>query len=163
MDTFEVPYGGKPWAALSGFVFMCLSMAMMALAATKDPDASFKIRIILWVMFACTSFPAYVLGASFVVILFVKRTLRLTTTEISAPRSGFALHSTHVLLSTVTKVSLSSFRDGRRYLNIYYKNGRLGIAEALMPSPKEFNRVLMAFSGTPGANSSFKADGFAAA
>jgi hypothetical protein len=159
MDTFEVPYGGKAWAAFGGFLFMCFCMAIMALAAIKDPDASFKIRIIILVMFAWGSFPLYVCGASFVVIQFVKRTLKLTTTEISAPRFGFSLHSTHVSLSTVTRVSLSTFRNGRRYLDIYYKGGRLGIAEALMPSPKEFNRVLRAFSGTPGANNSFNADG----
>jgi len=163
MDAFEVPYGGKAWVGWVLFVFMCSSMALMAFAATNDPDASFSTRVILWVMFVFVSFPAYVFGASSIVTLFVIRTLKLTATEISAPHSMFSLRSTHVQLSTVTRVSLDTLQDGRRYLNIYYKDGRLGIAEAFMPTPEAFNRVLMAFSNTPGANNSFKADGFAAA
>lgn len=163
MDAFEVPYGGKPGVALRGLIFMCFTTVLMGFAATKDLGAAPWMRIFVGAMSVFSLVLACVSGATFVVTVFVNRTLRLTMTELCAPRFGFSLQSTHVLLSTVTKVSLRSFQDGSRYLNIYYNGSRLGVSEIFMPSRKDFNRVLMAFSGTPGANNSFKADAFGAA
>jgi hypothetical protein len=131
-------------------------MAFMFLAATRDPSSTPWQRDFIWVILFANVVPTFVCIATFVVMLCIRRTLQLTPNEISAPRFGFSLHSTHVPMSSVKKVKLI-LNGNSRYLNIYHSAGRLGIAESLMPNAGAFNRVLVAFSDTPGADSSFKA------
>lgn len=144
----EVPYEPKLWK-LAAMVFLLSGTQYVGFVAfTHESSGPSVIRGFVVCIAALSAFPLVVCVATLVVTCFVRRTLKLTTAEISAPRTGFALQNTVVPLRDIERISVRPTGD-KRYLDIYYSAGRLGIAESWFRSSDAFEKVLAAVGGAP--------------
>ena len=75
--------------------------------------------------------------AGFIAGLVSERYLRLTPTEISAPRFGWSRTDTVVRLAEVTQIALQSVQK-QRFLNIYHREGKLTISQSFLPNAGAF-------------------------
>lgn len=139
----EVPYEPKLWKIAAAVILLSVGQYLFFLVITHDSSGPPLIRGLLVCIAAFGAFPFVVCVATLAVTPFVRRTLKLTTAEISAPRTGFALRNTVVPLRDIKRISVRPTAD-ERYLDIYYSAGRLGIAESWFQSSEPFEKVLAA-------------------
>jgi len=137
----EVPYEPNLWVMVAVVITASVCEYGAFLIFTHDSSGPPAVRGLVACIAAFIAFPLVACGATLMVTSLVRRTLKLTTTEISAPSSGFALQNTVVQLRDIKRVSVRPTAN-RRYLDIYHSAGRLGIAESWLPSAEVFEEVL---------------------
>lgn len=150
MDTLEYRYRPKPWAMLLATLFFAGMGAFMAEEAMTNERGLLLQRIIHFSPRGATVFywSIAVICALFVLAglaglmagLVSKRYLRLTPTEISAPRFGWSRSNTVVRLAEVTQIALQSVQK-QRFLNIYHREGKLTISQSFLPNADAFENL----------------------
>ena len=81
--------------------------------------------------------------AGFVSGLISQRYLRLTPTEISAPKYGWSRTNTVVRLAEITDIGIQSVQR-QRLLNIYHRGGKLTITQSFLPDAAAFEELYTA-------------------
>jgi len=149
-DTLEYPYRPSPRTMLFAIVFFGAAAAVMARAAATNERELILEGILHLSVAGATKFYA---GVSFTALLFVvagalglasgrrtPRFVRLTPTEISAPKSAFAKQPTVVPLSQVREIEVQVIQK-QRMLNIYHAQGSLTVIQSMLPSPVAFDEL----------------------
>ena len=77
---------------------------------------------------------------AFAASLAVEKYIRLTDTELSAPKSGLSKQNTHIPLKEIKKITIQSVQ-GQRFMTISHSNGKLSIAQSLMPDKEKFEEL----------------------
>ncbi|HET6764128.1 MAG TPA: hypothetical protein VFH27_10660 [Longimicrobiaceae bacterium] len=149
-DTLEFRYQPRVRTMLIAIVFFGAAAAVMAnAAATNQRELIIEGMIHLSVAGATK----FYLGLSVAAALFVvagalgltagrrtPRYVRLTPTEISAPKSFFAKEPTVVPLGQIREVEVQTIQK-QRMLNIYHAQGSLTVIQSMLPNPAAFEEL----------------------
>jgi hypothetical protein len=149
-DILEYPYKAKPLMMLAGILFFgCCAVWMGYVALTNDRGLILN-RIFTFSSEGATIFYwcIAVVAALFVVFAIIAliagltkpMTIRLTATELSAPKHGFAKKPTVIPLRDIKDIGIQTVQK-QRFMNIYFRNGKLSIAQSMLPSAEAFEKL----------------------
>jgi len=149
-DTVEYPYRVSTRSMLLGIVFFGACAAGLARAwATNDRELIINGLIRLSVerasvFYACLAVLSlgFVAAAAWALMAgrSTPRFVRLTPTELSAPRHGFTRRNTVVRVSDIRDVSVQSI-SGQALLTIVHAGGSLTIPRSMLPDSAAFDRL----------------------
>lgn len=149
-EILEYPYKAKPWMMLAGIAFFGACAVGMAYTAVTNDRGLILNRIFTFSVEGATIFywciavgaALFVVGALFALItgLTNPMVVRLTATEFSAPKHGFAKKLTVLPLRDIKEVSIQTVQK-QRFMNIYFRNGKLSIAQSMLPSSDAFEKL----------------------
>jgi hypothetical protein len=150
VDTLDYPYKPKPWAmALASSFFAACALGMVYAARTNDRGLILN-GIIEFSPSGATTFYWWVAGVSALFVLaglsglamsvLGAQRLRLTATEIAAPRSVFSREATIVPLADVEAIDVQSIQR-QRLMNIRHRRGKLSIMQSFLPGAAAFDEL----------------------
>jgi len=149
-DILEYPYKAKPWMMLAGIAFFGACAAGMGYMAVTNDRGLILNRIFTFSVEEATIFywciaavaALFVVGAIFALIagLTNPMTVRLTATEFSAPKHGFAKKPTAIPLHDIKEIAIQTVQK-QRFMNIYFRNGKLSIAQSMLPNSEAFEKL----------------------
>jgi hypothetical protein len=153
VETLEYPYKPKLWAmALASSFFAACALGMVYAARTNDRGLILN-GLIEFSTTGATTFYWWVAGASALFVLaglaglamsvLGAQRLRLTATEIAAPKSVFSREATVVPLADVEAIEVQTIQR-QRLMNIRHPRGKLSIAQSLLPDASAFDALLHA-------------------
>lgn len=149
-DILEYPYKAKPWMMLAGIAFFGACAAGMGYRAiTNDRGLilngifTFSVEgatIFYWCIAAAAAI--FVAGAVFALLagLTNPMAVRLTATEFSAPKHGFTKKPTVIPLHDIKEIGIQTVQK-QRFMNIYFRNGKLSIAQSMLPNSEAFEKL----------------------
>jgi len=156
MKTIEHPYKPRPWIMLLATLFFAGVAATMAHAAlTNDRGlvlngvvelSTARATIFYWCIagiggvFVLAGLPLFVIG------LVGKGYVRLSATELSAPRFGFSRTNTVIPLADIEAIGVQSVRQ-ERFLTIVHGHGTLSISQSCLPNAAAFEELCAALGG----------------
>lgn len=150
MNTLEYRYRPKPWIMLAATAFFAAAGALVTMEALTNERGLIVQRFIhlspqgatifYWCVAALCALFVLAGLASFMVGLASKRYLRLTSTEISAPKFGWSRSNTVVRLAAITQIAVQTIQK-QRILNIYHRGGKLSIVQSFLPNAAAFEEV----------------------
>lgn len=150
MHTLEYRYKPKPWVMLAATLFFAGIGAFMTMEVLTNERGLIVQRIIHLSPQGATIFywsmaiicGVFVLAglAGFIHGLVSKQYLRLTSTEISAPKFGWSRTNTVVRLTEINEIGVQSIQK-QRFLNIYHRGGRLSINQSFLPNAAAFEEL----------------------
>jgi hypothetical protein len=150
MDTLEYRYKPKPWVMLATMLFFAAAGAFLAMEAFTNERGLVIQRIIhlspqgatitYWCLAGICALFAIVGLAGFIAGLVSRQYLRLTMTEISAPKFAWSRTHTIVRLKEITDISVQSVQN-QRFLNLRYPGGKLSITQSFLPTPAAFEEI----------------------
>ncbi len=151
METLEYPYKPKPWAMGLAALFFAACALTMAYAALTNNRGLILNGIIEFSPRGAVIFYWSVAGVSALFVLTGvlgvlmglagKQRLRLTSTELAAPRSVFSRRVTVVALADIEAIEVQTVQK-QRFMNIRHRQGKLSIAQSMLPSAQEFDALL---------------------
>jgi hypothetical protein len=150
VNVLEYPYKPKPWVMLAVALLFAVIGIFFAMEALTNERGLVLQRLIhlsprgatvfYWCLTAaCLVFTLAGL-AGFASGVLSKRTLRLTGTDISAPRYGWSRAQTVVRLAEITAIGVESIHN-QRFLNIDHRGGRLSVCASFLPSKAAFEEL----------------------
>lgn len=150
MDYIEYPYKPKPGLMLMVCFFFGAGAVILAHTASTNErglilNGMFQFEpqgatTFYWcVAVACAVFAAIGFLAT-VIGLFGNQHLRLSETELSAPKFLFSSANTVVPLSSIVRLELRSVRN-QHFLSVHHNNGKLTIAAAQLPDTAAFETI----------------------
>lgn len=150
MNVLEYPYKPKPWVMLAVAMFFAAAGAFIAMEALTNERGLVIQRLIrlssqgATVFYWCLAAACLVFTvagvAGFASGILGRRTLRLTGSEISAPRFGWSRAETVVRLAEITAIGVQSIQN-QRFLNVDHRGGRLSICASFLPSKAAFEEL----------------------
>jgi hypothetical protein len=66
--------------------------------------------------------------------------IRLTTTELCAPKNGFSRKSTTIPLREIVDVGVQTIQK-QRFLTVHHRTGKLNVAQSMLPSSEAFEKL----------------------
>jgi len=149
-DTLEYPYAAKPRSILLaiGFFVACAAVFVRA-AATNDRGliieglitlSTPRATIAYWCMAAVSMVFVAAGAAGLMSNRRGPRVVRLTATELQAPKSAFARQPTVVRLDDVRGVALREIHR-QRMLTVAHSGGSLTITQSMLPGRAEFDAL----------------------
>jgi hypothetical protein len=149
-DTLEFPYRPNVKRVLLAILFFGACAAVMARAAVTNDRGLILNGLITLSEHGATIFYGCVAGASalFVVagawgLLAGRNTqgfVRLTPSEISAPRNGFAKEPTVIRLGDIQGLRVQTIQR-QRLITIRHPGGSLSIAQSMLPGAAAFDEL----------------------
>ena len=150
METLEYSYKPKPWAmALASSFFAACTLGMVHAARANDRGLILN-GIIEFSATGATTFYWWVAGVSALFVLagmaglavsvLAAQRLRLTATEIAAPRSVFSREATVVPLADVEAIDVQTIQR-QRLMNVRHARGKFSIAQSLLPDAAAFDAL----------------------
>jgi hypothetical protein len=150
VDILEYRYRPKPWVMLAAGLFFAGIGAFLVMEALGNQRGLVIQRIIhlspqgatalYWCLaVACLLFAVGGL-AGFVSGLTSERFLRLTRTEVSAPRFAWSRADTVVPLADITEVGTQTIQR-QRFLHIHHRGGKLSICQSFLPDAAAFEEL----------------------
>jgi hypothetical protein len=149
-DTLEYPYKANPRAMFLAMAFFGACAAMMARAALTNDRGLIINGVITLETVGATRFYWCVAAVS---LLFVAggmagliagrrspRSVRLTATELSAPKHGFARQPTVIPLSEIQNVGMMTMHR-QRMLTIHHARGSLTVTQSMLPGADAFDQL----------------------
>jgi len=150
MNALEYPYKPKPWVMLAAMLFFAAAGAFLTMEALTNERGLVIQRIIhlspqgatitYWCMAVVCAVFAIGGLAGFIAALVSKNYLRLTPTEISAPRFAWSRANTIVRLCEITEISIQDVQK-QRFLHLRYPGGKLSITQSFLPSAAAFEEL----------------------
>jgi hypothetical protein len=150
MDTLEYRYKPKPWVMLAAMLFFAAAAVFLTMEALTNERGLIIQRVIhlspqgatitYWCMAVVSAVFAIGGLAGFIAALVSKQYLRLTPTEISAPRFAWSRANTIVRLKEITEISVQAVQN-QRFLNLRYAGGKLSITQSFLPSAAAFEEL----------------------
>lgn len=153
MQIIEHPYKPRLGPALFGLLFFAVCGALMAHEALGNDRGLILNGIIRWEVEGATRFywTLAALSGAFVLIAIVmlaagltsSASLRLSATDLSAPRSAFSRTSTVVGRADIAGVEVMTVNK-QRFLYVHHAGGTLTILQSCLPSDAAFDEVCSA-------------------
>jgi len=150
MDTLEYRYKPKPWVMLAATLFFAGIGAFLANEALTNERGLVIQRVIhlspqgatitYWCLAVVSALFVLAGLAGFIAGLVSRQCLRLTSTEISAPKFAWSRTNTIVRLKEITEISVQSVQN-QRFLNLRYRGGKLSITQSFLPTPAAFEEL----------------------
>jgi hypothetical protein len=150
MQTIEYPYKPQPRTMLLVILFFGAVAAVMSNAALGNDRGLIIDGIITLETHGATIFYWCIAaaGAAFVLLglamLVVGLTsdgrLRLTPTELSAPRRGFSRASTTIPLADIQGLRVHAVNN-QYFLDVTHRSGKLTIIRSCLPSKAAFEEI----------------------
>jgi hypothetical protein len=148
--TLEYPYHAKPWVMIAGVLFFGACSVGMGYAAVTNDRELILNGIITFSVTGATLFywciaavaVLFVVAALYAVITGLNRLMmvRLTTAELSSPKSGFSKTPTLIPLQDIQEINLQSVQ-GQRFIRIISRLGKLDIAQSMLPDAASFEEL----------------------
>lgn len=153
MQTIEHPYKPRARPVLLGLLFFGACGAVMAHEALGNDRGLILNGIIRLGVAGATRFywTIAAISLAFVLLLLVmlavgltgKTSLRLSATELSAPRNAFSRTSTVVRRADIAGVEVMTVNK-QRFLHVHHPGGTLTILQSCLPSDAAFDEVCSA-------------------
>lgn len=154
MDNIEYPYKPKPWIMLLSVLFFTICAVLIGNEASKNDRGLILNGIIKFDQEGATIFYWLLAGisATFVAIgiplfflgLVSKRVIKISNTEISAPKYGWSTKCTVVPLDSIKHISTQTI-NRQRFLHILHNQGKLTVVQGMLPNSaalEEIHRLL---------------------
>jgi hypothetical protein len=167
-DVLEFPYKPKVLPMLGAVAFFGLCTVIGAYAASTNDkgliinnliELSVGGATLFWWCLAALS-ALFVAGGAYG--LYLNRaaalTVRLTPTELSAPRRGFSRQVVVIPLREIRSVDLGAYGK-QRWLAVQSTSGDLHLPESMLPSPAAFETLHQALLARAGAGAAMDAAG----
>jgi hypothetical protein len=149
-DILEYPYRAKPWMMLAAIAFFGACAAGMGYRAVTNDRGLILNRIFTFSVDGATIFywciaaaaALFVVGAILALIagLTNPMAVRLTATDFSAPKHGFAKKLIVIALRDIKEIGIQTVHK-QRFMNVYFRNGKLSIAQSMLPNSEAFERL----------------------
>jgi hypothetical protein len=149
-ETLEYTYKAKPLKMLAGIAFFGSCAVFMGYRAAKNTRGLILNGIFTLSVEGATNFYWCVAAVSalFVAVAIVAlisgltnpKVVRLTATELSAPKYMFSKNPTIVPLWGIREIGIQTVQK-QRIMHIYSSKGRLSIAQSMLPDTEAFERL----------------------
>jgi uncharacterized membrane protein YdbT with pleckstrin-like domain len=149
-EILEYPYRPNPRTMFVGIAFFGVAAAVLAnTAATNDRGLILDGIITLGVegatrFYGSLAFAAVLFAVAAALGLKAGRSnprfVRLTATEISAPKNVFSRQPTVVPLDRIQGIDVQEIKK-QRMLNIYHAQGSLTVVQSMLPGPAAFDEL----------------------
>jgi hypothetical protein len=150
LDTLEFPYKPKPRIMLIGALLFAALGGFAAMEAMTNERGLVLERLIhlspqgatifYWSLAAACALLVPLGLASFAAGFVGRRYVRLTSTELSAPRFAWSKSNTVVALADILDIAVQSVQK-QRFLHVHYRGGRLTINQSFLPSRDAFEQL----------------------
>lgn len=148
--ALEYPYKAKAGVMLACMAFFAACAATMAHAALTNDRGLILNGIITFGTEGATVFYWCVAAVSvlFVIVgafgffagLRKPVSIRLTATELSAPKNGFTRKPTRIPLHEIVDVGVQTIQK-QRFLTVHHRSGKLNLAQSMLPNSEAFEKL----------------------
>jgi hypothetical protein len=149
-SPLEYPYKAKAGIMLACIAFFGACAATMAHAALTNDRGLILNGILEFGTQGATVFYWCVVGVSAVFVLMGTLglisgfknpgSIRLTATELSAPKNGFTRKATRIPLREIVDVGVQEIQK-QRFLTVHHRSGKLSVAQSLLPNSEAFEKL----------------------
>ena len=149
-SPLEYPYKAKAGLMLACIAFFGACAATMAHAALTNDRGLIVNGIFRFGTEGATVFYWCVVGASLMFVLMgvlglvpgLKNpgSIRLTSTELSAPKNGFTRKATRIPLREIVDVGVQEIQK-QRFLTVHHRAGKLSVAQSMLPNSEAFEKL----------------------
>lgn len=156
-DHLEYPYKANAWMMLAGIAFFGACAAMMAYAAMTNDSGLILNGMLTFTTDGATRFYGAIALVSVLFVLVALAALvssfaspssiRLTATELAAPRNGFTRKRTAIPLHDIVEVGVQTIQR-QRFINVYHRAGKLCVAQSMLPSADAFEKLHAALAAS---------------
>jgi hypothetical protein len=150
-DKLEYTYKARLGLMLGGIAFFGTCAAFMAHTAMTN-DRGLIIRnlflkfspegatVFYWCVGAISAAFVLVATAALISGLTNPMSIQLTSSELAAPKHGFAKKRTSIALGSIQAIDVQTVQK-QRFINIYHAGGKLSIAQSMMPNATAFDEL----------------------
>jgi hypothetical protein len=148
--ALEYPYKAKAGVMLACIAFSGVCGATMTHAAlTNDRglilNGIFRFgtqgaTVVYWCVVAVTVLFVIVGVLGLLSGLKNPGSIRLTATELSAPKSGFSRRPTTIPLREIVDVGVQTIQK-QRFLTVHHQSGKLNVAQSMLPNSEAFEKL----------------------
>lgn len=159
-ERLEYAYKARPGLMLGGILFFgACAVSMIHAAMTNDRGLMIRnlfltfspkgATIFYWCVAAVSAIFVLVAVAALISGLANPMSVYLTSTELSAPKHGFARKRLSIPLQSILSVDIQTVQK-QRFMNVYHSEGKLSIAQSMMPGAVAFDELYRALLGKIG-------------
>lgn len=149
-EIIEYQYRAKPWVMLGVISFFGACAMIMGYAAlTNDRGLilngviTLSIKgatIFYWCVAAVSVFFVIFALLAFIAGMVNPMSIRLTATELFAPKHGFTHKSTILKLHEINKVNIQTVQK-QRFMTVYTQDEKMSIAQSMLPNSEAFDSL----------------------
>jgi hypothetical protein len=149
-QALEYPYQARAGIMLACIAFFGACAAVMVHAAVTNDRGLIVNGLFEFGMAGATVFYWCVAGVSAIFVLMgvlglvsgMKNpgSIRLTATELSAPKNGFSRKATRIPLLEIVDVGVQEIQK-QRFLTVHHRSGKLNVAQSLLPNSEAFEKL----------------------